>query len=357
MSLRVAVHPGTATTRVAVADPKPRLVAELPGYVTAEAAVVLLFARPVAPTVVGPGGTPVGVAVSGAPRRLVVDAGASRVEVSVVDGGRVVATRQVALGEMCAQVVGLAREHPVGEVVLVGGRARDPRLAALLDSADLPPVRVPAGPDSAAVLGAVAVAAPSADSAVDVPGRLLPVPRRRRASVVAAAVVAVAVLGVGTAGVVPTLSRHADDTGPESLVQYGYRFVLPAGWAHTGGLPERRRTLVTPAAAPDGVELMAVERTDLAYDATLEPARAAADLRARYDDSVAAGGRLDGFAPGRAGERDVHTYRQTTVDGRVDWTVVLDGTAQLSVGCRHGPVASASLLAACAEVVASVTPA
>lgn len=335
MSLRVAVHPGTSTTRVAVADPRPRLVAELPGHVHPDAAVALLFAQPVAPTVVGPGGVPVAVAVGGAPQRIVVDTELR--EVSLVDGGRVVVT--CSSGHVVDDVAAIVREHPVDEVVLAG---RDPGLATLLDAARVGRVRVAAAP---AVLGAVAgpALAPAA-SGVDVVPALLPVPRRGRVPVAAAFL---AVLGVVAAVLLP---RPAP-TGPAGqLVQYGYRFALPAGWAHTGAMPERRRTVVTPAGAPDGIELIAVERTDLGYDTGLEPARAAAELRAVYDKARAAGEHLDGFEAGRG----VFTYRQPSADGTVDWTVVLDGTAQLSVGCRHGPVASPALTTACERVVSSV---
>ncbi|MFC7656304.1 type VII secretion-associated protein [Pseudonocardia benzenivorans] len=127
------------------------------------------------------------------------------------------------------------------------------------------------------------------------------------------------------------------------------------GWVHTGGRPERRRTVVTPRDVPNGVELVAVERTDLGYDAALEPRRAAAELRAVFDAAVAAGEPLSGWAVGVRAGRPVTTYVQLLADGAlVDWTVLLDGPAQLSVGCRHGSVTSGALTRACAEVVGSV---
>ena len=33
-------------------------------------------------------------------------------------------------------------------------------------------------------------------------------------------------------------------TAADDLVQYGYAVRIPVGWAHTGGLPERRRSLL-----------------------------------------------------------------------------------------------------------------
>ena len=41
-------------------------------------------------------------------------------------------------------------------------------------------------------------------------------------------------------------------------------------------------------------------------------------------------------------------------DAQVDWYVVLDGDAQLSIGCRYTTAAAAAVTAACATVVGSV---
>ena len=80
------------------------------------------------------------------------------------------------------------------------------------------------------------------------------------------------------------------------LVQYGYAVRLPAGWAHTGGLPERRRSLLTPVGAPDGGDLISVERTPLGYDADAEPQRARAELRGEFARAAAEGAPLSGFS-------------------------------------------------------------
>jgi len=344
VSLRVAVHPGAATTRVAVAGPQPRLVAERPGHVGPDAAVALLFGRPVTPTVVGQGGVPAAVAVEGATRRVVVDV--ERLEVSLVDGDRVVATHVAA--QVVDAVVALAREQSVTEVVLVG---RDPEPATLLDAARGGPVRVAGAP---AVVGAVAAAGPPPpESVVDDIPPLLPVPRRRLVPVVVAGAL-LAVLGVVGALLVPTAAPRTGSPG--QLVQYGYRFALPDGWAHTGALRARRGPAAPRRPAPDGIERTAADRPARGYAPPPDPARPPAALRPVSDGALAAGERPDGFAPRRAGGRDVHPYRQSLTGGGgvVDWTVVLDGTAQLSVGCRHGPVASPALTAACEHVVSSV---
>jgi type VII secretion-associated protein (TIGR03931 family) len=139
------------------------------------------------------------------------------------------------------------------------------------------------------------------------------------------------------------------------LVQYGYRLDLPAGWEHTGGLPERRRSLLTRVGAPQGTDLIAVERTPLGYDAHAEPERAAVEIRAAFDQSLAAGARLSGYGATEIGGRSVTTYRQQERDGAVvEWYVVLDGDAQLSVGCRHTRAGTDAVRAACAVVVGSI---
>lgn len=142
---------------------------------------------------------------------------------------------------------------------------------------------------------------------------------------------------------------------PGVLVQYGYRLDLPPGWEHTGGLPERRRVLLTPASAPQGSDLVAVERTPLGYDTAAEPNRARAELMEEFDAAVAGGSPLSGYDPAsRMADRDVTTYRQGAGDTIVEWFVVLDGDAQLSVGCRYTPAGADAVRAACAVVVASV---
>ena len=49
---------------------------------------------------------------------------------------------------------------------------------------------------------------------------------------------------------------------------------LPAGWEHTGGLPDGGAACSSPSARRDGSDLIAVERTPLGYDAAAEPERA-----------------------------------------------------------------------------------
>jgi type VII secretion-associated protein (TIGR03931 family) len=286
-------------------------------------------------------------------------------------------------------------------VLLVGGVARMPLLAELLDAAGVDDVSVAGRPDTAAVLGALRAPVGSVlpGSAVPPDGRVGPapeetrristrpavgltsvaaptstwlppvVPARRRASgVVLATLAALAgVIGLLAAGSAlpaehPAVNpaANAAPAAPataDGLVQYGYAVRLPAGWAHTGGLPERRRSLLTPAMAPNGSDLISVERTPLGYDTDAEPQRARAELRARFAAAVGEGAPLSAFDAGaRFAGRPVVSYREagTATTGDVDWFVVLDGDAQLSVGCRYTPTRREAVVAACATVVGSM---
>jgi type VII secretion-associated protein (TIGR03931 family) len=260
-------------------------------------------------------------------------------------------------------------------VLLIGGLARTPLLARVVDEETAAEVEVAASPEAAAVLGALtapertlepywcsdgrptAVRPHSADHA-DHADHLPALPARRRqplrvaflATAVAVAVVVLLALG-------RLLAPPAAQAVPAGvLVQYGYRVDVPAGWQHTGGLPERRRVLLTPLATPEGSDLIAIEHSPLGYDTAAEPQRAQAELRAAFDAAVAEGSAFSGYDPGgHFAGRPVTAYGQEEPGGTVvDWFVVLDRDAQLSVGCRHTAAGAAAVLAACAVVVASV---
>jgi len=422
---RVAVQVGAGALRVAVAGDGPPTVVELPpargpldlpelvarvaGPGPAEIVLVhpagwtpqriaAWARRPVRPV-------PAPVAVAGPGRRLVLDVGASGSEATLVERGRMAARWRSDVGgaRLDEAVAGLTgstavRARRVREalsllpeaggidaeqlrvaasplfdelvamvrgvdapVLLIGGVARSPLVAEALDEAGVADVVVAPRPETAALLGALALPldrtavsepADPADTAV-----LLPPPaagaRRPLRRVLAGVAAVAAVAGLLAAG--RALGPPVVVTVPVgTLVQYGYRFAVPVGWVHTGGLPERRRSLLTPAAAPASSDLIAVERTPLGYDAAAEPERARAELRAVYDDAVAAGDPLSDYGARTVSGRPVTTYRQQDDGVVVEWFVVLDGDAQLSVGCRHTPAGEATVLAACAVVVASV---
>jgi type VII secretion-associated protein (TIGR03931 family) len=262
------------------------------------------------------------------------------------------------LGELVVAARALAGPGDV-PVLVAGGVARTPLLAELLDAAGLPDVRVAARPEAAGVLAALAGPAAAAPSPARPPPRpplLPPVPRRAgRLRGAAAAVLAVALLA-GLHAVGDRLAPPAAAGGPPGLLaQYDYRFVVPAGWAHTGGRPDRRRVLLTPLAAPEGSDLVVVESSPLGYDAAAEPERAAEELRAVYDAGLRAGGALSGYDDRASfAGRAVTAYTEDASTTTVRWFVLLDSPSQLSVGCRHTTAGTAAVLAACAGVVATL---
>lgn len=230
-------------------------------------------------------------------------------------GGPVRITR-AELGEALAPVLaeivaGLPRGRPL---LLVGGVARMPLLVELCDAAGLGPVAVAARPETALLeRTAVAPASPPTTAPTTAPIRLAPPPARPRAPRVLAALAgllaALGLLGLGTLLPVPA----------DGLVAHGYRLAVPAGWAHTGGAPELRRVLLSPAGQPDATAAIVVERTPLGYDADGEPGRAVAELRALAEPTRTL--RTEGVWT---------RYRE----GDVEWAVRFEGTDQLAVGCR-----------------------
>ncbi len=254
-------------------------------------------------------------------------------------------------------------------VLLVGGVARARCWPELVDDAGIARAVVAPRPEAAAVLGALPL--PSDAGVVATPERTS---ARRCAASAAAPGGSGPSAAAGARGT--ARRRHSGRGGgaarasgdswrrpppmrsrPGVLVQYGYRLDVPAGWEHTGGLPERRRVLLTPLATPDGSDLIAVERTPLGYDTAAEPERAQAELRAVFDAAVAGGSALSGLRPGRPvrGARGHHVpaARSPTAPSSTG-SSCSTATRSFSVGCRHTAAGAEAVRAACAVVVASV---
>jgi type VII secretion-associated protein (TIGR03931 family) len=256
-------------------------------------------------------------------------------------------------GPVAALRAALDRAGVDGPVLLVGGLARTPLLASLVDEAGVRSVRVPARPEAAAVLGALRAPAASADTEPDPPRSLLPAPPARSSARARAVLAALALAGALLAAGQVLPRTPAANAPAAGVVQYGYSAALPEGWAHTGGRPERRRTLLTPVTAPQGSDLVAIEASPLGYDPAAEAARAARELREVYD---AGGPSLSDYDPAATyAGRPVTAYRQRNPDGLVvDWYVLFERDAQLSVGCQHTAAGAAAVARACAAVVATL---
>jgi type VII secretion-associated protein (TIGR03931 family) len=246
------------------------------------------------------------------------------------------------------------------------------------------PPLMPADADRLAVLGALRPARRSGSPPEPAPVRravrpteasaagllaagLLARPRRRRragallAGLALPGLAAVAsglvtgLVGEESGGSVTAAPVEARDGG--ELAQYGYAMRLPAGWRHSGGLPERRRTLLTPAGAPAGSDLISIEQHPLGYDGVAERDRAVRELGERLRAARAAGAELTGLGvPATVADREFVTYsqRQPLLGAEVDWYVLFEADSQLSIGCQHTPAGAEAVRAACAEVIASV---
>lgn len=379
----VAVHDRRDAVLLAAADAAGlRLVAAAPPG-TPPATAVADFFGDEPPGVVVRVGTTAGGAFPGGPRVLVVPAAVAvlAAEPELPDGPVLVVDDDVVLvrdgvpervGERGSDLASLVRATGAELVVVAGTSGRRPEVGADApgpapgaggpSGVRLPcPVRVaglrpdggePWGPETAAVVGAAVLGAsvladPGPGTVVPPPGASDPAtppvdgPDRARAAIVVAGVLGAVLLGTGLLLGGP---RPATPAGP-TVVQYGYAAALPTGWEHTGGDPQRRRVLLTPAGGPDGADLLVLERSPLGYDAGREPDRARRELAALVGDP--------GPVPATVGGRAVLRWTETPGDGTVvDWHVVFSGTDELVAGCRR-PV-GAPVAAACAEVVATL---
>ncbi|WP_028937603.1 type VII secretion-associated protein [Pseudonocardia spinosispora] len=224
---------------------------------------------------------------------------------------------------------------------------------ALRDPA--PPLR---GPDTDEL---PVVAAPPIDPALG-SALLGPPPGRRRVGPVLWGIAVPVLVAMVTLLLIQwrTARLGPDPDAPLSagrLSQYDYTFRLPEAWRHSGGLPQRRRTVLTPEGAPDGSDLISVEQTVLGYDSAAEPDRAVREFRDTYERSMAGGSDLSGLALSvTISGRDVIGYRQRQpVRGAdVDWYVLFLRDAQISVGCQHTARGAEVVRAACADVVGSL---
>jgi len=100
-----------------------------------------------------------------------------------------------------------------------------------------------------------------------------------------------------------------------------------------------------------------IEQTPLGYDSVAEPDRAFRELRDRYERAATGGSVLTEFTLStRFAGRDVIAYRQhqPELNAEVDWYVLFDRDAQLSVGCQRTSAGADAVRAACAEVVGTL---
>ncbi|RKT57720.1 type VII secretion-associated protein [Saccharothrix australiensis] len=183
---------------------------------------------------------------------------------------------------------------------------------------------------------------------------------RNRAPLVLGGVVALALVVAGS--VVYTVHREGGGGAPapttsstptgKTIAQYDYTFTVPPGWVQTGSAAETRQVYLKPEEPVGGLEVISVTEQKLTYDSTAERGRAEGELRAEYDR----GRNLSGFDASRDfGGKDVVYYREQAEPYAVDWFVLFQGDAQVSVGCQFAPSGEERVRPACEQVVRTLT--
>ena len=168
------------------------------------------------------------------------------------------------------------------------------------------------------------------------------------AQVAAAAVVGIVVCGVGVATTRPAgvSAAHPDTV---SLVEGRVSLRIPIGWTVTritGGPGSRRVEIVPPA---DDSAAMHVTQS---YTPEETLAGAAQVLRRALAKETA--GTFVEFNPAdeRAG-RSAVTYREVRAGRDVRWSVVIDGSTRISIGCQSAPGREGAIDQVCDEAIRS----
>ncbi|WP_436492356.1 type VII secretion-associated protein [Actinokineospora sp. HUAS TT18] len=186
------------------------------------------------------------------------------------------------------------------------------------------------------------------------PSLPLPVitPPRRRGRMITLIAAGVAVVVAAVVVAIVSLTGRDETTDPGRVIaQYEYRFGLPDGWTQTGGNPNLLRTEIKPTGAEKGDDLVLVEEKRLSFDSSADRARAVEKLRKDFEDG---GDEFSGFEEKTTfGGREAIHYVER-VDRRnamVDWYVLFQGNAQVSVGCQYTQGGEQRVLTACESVV------
>lgn len=195
------------------------------------------------------------------------------------------------------------------------------------------------------------------------PAYFPPAPPVRKKSrvplMVVGAVLLVAVIGASVAYALtrkentgtPTTTSSSAQQG-KLIAQYDYTFTAPVGWTQTGGDPKKREVLLKPEAPESPLDVIAVNEQKLTYNATEDRTRAERELREGYDKRQ----NVSGFdASADFAGKDVVYYREEAETFTVDWYVVLQGDAQVSVGCQFPASGEERVRSACEQVVRTLT--
>lgn len=163
------------------------------------------------------------------------------------------------------------------------------------------------------------------------------------AAVIAAVVVVVLVLTSG--GATPPAAPPG-----RTIAQFDYEFTMPQDWKQVAADTTYREVRVKPEGAEQGLDTIIVQELALAFDPAAERERAVGGLRQKYQQSTNL--RLSDLNEnGRFADRDVVSYRQQVDNATVEWFVLFEKRAQVSIGCEYTPTGRDRVMAACDQVV------
>ncbi|GGM51552.1 type VII secretion-associated protein [Longimycelium tulufanense] len=233
---------------------------------------------------------------------------------------------------------------------------RDPDRTAAI--APPPPVQpgppAPRPPAFTPSTGIPATPPPVPPSGMGMPSPTLPPPARQKKSrapfVFGGVVLALALVG----GAIAIAFRSGGEepranAATKEIKQYDYSFTYPGDWEQNGGDANLRKVLVKPHDAAADTDVIAVQEFKLTYDSDADRRRALDELRGKYQQ---AGPGFTGFQEKASfAGRDVVYYRQQREGTTVDWYVLFQGDAQVSVGCQYTPAGQGRVAAACDTVV------
>jgi type VII secretion-associated protein (TIGR03931 family) len=138
-----------------------------------------------------------------------------------------------------------------------------------------------------------------------------------------------------------------------TIAQFDYQFTMPDDWKQVSSNTVNREVQVKPDGAENGDDVVLVQELALDFDATAERDKAVGALRAKYQESTQRLSDLNVKAS-YAG-RDVVYYRQRIDKGTVDWFVLFEGHAQVSIGCQYTDAGRDRVMGACDQVVRTMS--
>ena len=153
--------------------------------------------------------------------------------------------------------------------------------------------------------------------------------------------------------VVLILANSGAESLGRTIAQFDYQFTIPQDWKQVSSDTLNRETKVKPADAETGLDAIIVQELAPNFDPAAERERAVGALRSKYEQSTFRLSDLNEKAS-FAG-RDVVSYRQQIEGATVDWFVVFDKRAQVSIGCEYTGGGRDRVMAACDQVVRTMT--